>query len=151
MRLWTLHPRYLDARGLCALWREALLARAVLEGRTRGYRRHPQLERFRLARDPVDSIGAYLAAVFDEASRRGYSFDRSKLSSRSARARLAATEGQLLFEWARLKIKLSRRDPAAYRRVRGLRLPEPHPLFRVVRGPVAAWERGRRRGARETR
>jgi len=25
MRLWTLHPKYLDARGLVALWREGLL------------------------------------------------------------------------------------------------------------------------------
>jgi hypothetical protein len=37
---------YLDGRGLVALWREALLAQAVLRGRTRGYR-HPQLARFR--------------------------------------------------------------------------------------------------------
>ena len=29
MRLWTLHPKYLDGVGLVALWREALLARAV--------------------------------------------------------------------------------------------------------------------------
>ncbi|MGC2462396.1 MAG: pyrimidine dimer DNA glycosylase/endonuclease V [Steroidobacteraceae bacterium] len=34
MRQWPLHPRYLDARGLVALWREALLAQAV----RRGYR-----------------------------------------------------------------------------------------------------------------
>ncbi|HEU5178767.1 MAG TPA: pyrimidine dimer DNA glycosylase/endonuclease V, partial [Burkholderiales bacterium] len=32
MRLWSLHPKYLDARGLVALWREALLAQAVLRG-----------------------------------------------------------------------------------------------------------------------
>ena len=41
MRLWTLHPQYLDPRGLVALWREALLAQKVLLGRTRGYRAHP--------------------------------------------------------------------------------------------------------------
>jgi carboxyl-terminal processing protease len=29
MRLWSLHPKYLDAQGLVALWREALLAKAV--------------------------------------------------------------------------------------------------------------------------
>ncbi|WP_338140756.1 pyrimidine dimer DNA glycosylase/endonuclease V [Candidatus Nitrotoga sp. 1052] len=28
MRLWTLHPCYLDSRGLVALWREALLAQS---------------------------------------------------------------------------------------------------------------------------
>ncbi len=34
MRLWTLHPKYLDPRGLVALWREALFAQAVLRGWT---------------------------------------------------------------------------------------------------------------------
>jgi hypothetical protein len=29
-RIWSLHPKYLDARGLVALWREGLLAQAVL-------------------------------------------------------------------------------------------------------------------------
>lgn len=43
MRLWSLHPQYLDAKGLVALWREGLLAQAVLAGQTRGYKRHPQL------------------------------------------------------------------------------------------------------------
>lgn len=46
VRLWSLHPRYLDTAGLTAGWREALLAQKVLTGVTRGYRHHPQLERF---------------------------------------------------------------------------------------------------------
>ena len=75
MRLWTLHPRYLDSQGLVALWREALLARAVLRGRTRGYRHHPQLNRFRGAPNPVTCLNAYLRIVYDESVRRGYSFD----------------------------------------------------------------------------
>lgn len=79
MRLWSIHPRYLDPPGLVALWREALLARAVLEERTRGYRRHPQLERFRAEPDPVAAIAAYLRCVHDEAVARGYAFDRRKL------------------------------------------------------------------------
>jgi hypothetical protein len=32
MRLWSLHPRYLDAKGLQAVWREGLLAKKVLQG-----------------------------------------------------------------------------------------------------------------------
>ena len=32
MRLWSLHPCYLDPAGLVAVWREGLLARAVLRG-----------------------------------------------------------------------------------------------------------------------
>ena len=67
MRLWSLHPEYLDARGLVALWREALLARKVLSGGTRGYRSHPQLERFNALPDPVAAIDCYLRHIFEEA------------------------------------------------------------------------------------
>ena len=141
MRLWTLHPRHLDAAGLVALWREGLLARAVLSGLTRGYRRHPQLTRFRDTARPIASLDTYLAAVCDEADRRGYRFDRSKLGLGRVRGRVTATRDQLDFEWAHLKKKLRQRarppdltDTSA--------APTPHPLFRVVRGPVAEWERG---------
>lgn len=68
MRLWSLHPKYLDARGLVALWREALLAQAVLRGETRGYRRHPQLERFRNHAAPLAAMSLYLRAIHAEAA-----------------------------------------------------------------------------------
>jgi len=141
MRLWTLHPRYLDTRGLGAVWREALLARAVLRGRTRGYTRHPQLERFRQAPSPLGAINAYLAAVYEEAQRRGYHFDRTKLGRRAAVPRLPATRGQLDYEWAHLRRKLRRRSPGWLRLLGAIRRPVAHPLFRVSRGPVASWER----------
>ncbi|MFN3505685.1 MAG: pyrimidine dimer DNA glycosylase/endonuclease V, partial [Caldimicrobium sp.] len=60
MRLWSIHPMYLDARGLVALWREALLARKVLIGETSGYRNHPQLVRFKRSASPLDAINRYL-------------------------------------------------------------------------------------------
>ena len=41
MKLWSIHPKYLDAKGLVALWREALLAQKVLDGKTEGYKNHP--------------------------------------------------------------------------------------------------------------
>jgi hypothetical protein len=40
MRKWSIHPQYLDTKGLEALWREALLAKNVLEVKTKGYRNH---------------------------------------------------------------------------------------------------------------
>ena len=141
MRLWTLHPKYLDARGLVALWREGLLAQQVLRGRTRGYRQHPQLERFRSQPDPVGSIARYLAAVHEESRARGYRFDRTKIRRVRARRRMAETEGQLLHEWSHLKRKLRRRAPARYRQLRGVKRPAPHPLFRIVAGGVRSWER----------
>ena len=142
MRLWTLHPRYLDAPGLVALWREALLAQAVLRGRTRGYRHHPQLARFRTCASPRAAINAYLMAVHEEAGRRGYVFDRSKIR-RCRCERIPVTSGQLQHEWRWLLAKLRSRNPALYRMHRKLSRPRPHPLFLVKAGSVEPWERRR--------
>lgn len=143
MRLWTLHPRHLDPKGLVALWREGLLARAVLRGDTTGYRRHPQLERFRAAARPLDAIDAYLHAVCDEADARGYRFDRAKLGTPTPVPRMVATRGQLDFEWRHLLAKLAVRAPELHARWRGV-APEAHPLFRTVAGGIAPWERASR-------
>jgi Pyrimidine dimer DNA glycosylase len=150
MRLWTVHPRYLDARGLVALWREALLARAVLRGRTRGYRHHPQLERFRAHRRPLAAIDAYLHGVLEEAAARGYAFRRARVGVRRRRIVLRATRGQLAHEWHHLLRKLKQRSPALHARWRRS-APRPHPLFRVVPGNVAGWERARDRRIIATR
>ncbi|MEW6681802.1 MAG: pyrimidine dimer DNA glycosylase/endonuclease V [Nitrospirota bacterium] len=141
MRLWTLHPRYLDAKGLVALWREALLARAVLTGCTRGYRRHPQLARFRTASDPLAAINAYLAGVADEARLRGYDFDRRKIRGRRTHPPIPETRGQLLTEWDDLLRTLKDRSPDLARLWEAIPQPGAHGLFRVVDGPVRTWER----------
>ena len=141
MRLWSIHPRYLDAKGLVALWREALLAQAVLRGRTRGYRHHPQLERFRAHPKPLGAIGAYLRVVAEEATRRGYRFDRSLIGRSRGIDPIDVAAGQIGYEWRHLKRKLRARTPDAYRAVRRLRDPAAHPLFRQVPGPVSEWER----------
>lgn len=176
MRLWSLHPGYLDAKGLVACWREALLAQAVLAGRTKGYTRHPQLERFRDTPEPLAAIGAYLAAIAEEATRRGYHFDATRILEPPATAAdppehlpfphgavpsappsptpvptpasgghacLDVTTGQLALERRHLLAKLRRRSPsdvARLERVEADRV-DPHPMFRVVEGGVAAWER----------
>lgn len=140
MRLWTIHPRYLDSQGLTALWREALLARKVLLGHTRGYRHHPQLHRFQARSNSVALINAYLLHVHAEAQRRGFAFDRVKLGSPCARMLLPETLGQLKYEWHHLQAKLRRRSPALARAFRDIQRPDPHPLFRLVSGGVRAWE-----------
>lgn len=144
MRLWSLHPEVLDRQGLIAGWREALLAQAVLLGRTRGYTRHPQLERFRSHPDPVAAIGAYLNELYVEATRRGYRFDVGRIALTPGPDgddswRVEVTTGQLGFEWDHLRRKLSQRSPDQVR-------PTPasipaHPMFVVVDGPIATWER----------
>ncbi|WP_019139978.1 pyrimidine dimer DNA glycosylase/endonuclease V [Noviherbaspirillum massiliense] len=141
MRLWSLHPSYLDPKGLVALWREGLLARAVLRGETRGYRHHPQLERFRAHPDPVQAINAYLCAVHAEASTRGYAFDRSKIEPCDAVSPIEVTTGQLACEWAHLLSKLAVRSPECYARLATHENPLCHPLFVIRPGPVEPWER----------
>lgn len=141
MRLWSLHPKYLDAKGLVAVWREGLLARKVLQGRTRGYKHHPQLERFRNQKSPVGSVERYLHAVCDEASYRGYHFDRTKLSRIRRGRRITVTTQQLAYELSHLKRKLWKRDRERFLTLRGLKTALPHPLFRVVQGEIETWER----------
>ena len=141
MRLWSLHPGYLDPAGLVALWREALLAQKVLAGATRGYRSHPQLVRFAAAAQPLATIGLYLSAVADEADRRGYRFDRSRIHTPGESPPIPVTTDQIAFEWQHLLRKLAARSPDAP----ALRLSGPellHPLFVRVPGGVEAWERG---------
>ena len=138
MRLWSLHPQYLDSRGLVALWREGLLAQKVLAGLTRGYTHHPQLERFR---GQDGAITAYLHHVAAEADARGYRFDRSKLPPVKPISRLQVSDGQLRYEWQHLIAKLRDRDPERHQRFAAVVDPLPHPFFVVVPGSVAAWEK----------
>ena len=142
MRLWTLHPSHLDPQGLVALWREGLLARAVLRGATRGYRHHPQLARFRAHASPVTAINVYLAAVHADAARRGYTFDRGRIGPARPCAVLVSTRGQLEYEWEHLLAKLRVRHPPLYDRLLHEQ-PTPHPCFRIVAGGVEPWERPR--------
>ena len=148
MRLWSISPVYLDPAGLVALWRESLLALHVLRGETRGYRNHPQLERFKMTDDPVRAIGEYLHAVADEADIRGYRFDRERIIGHTTppSSRMPAvpvTSGQIDFERAHLMKKLRIRDP---RWLEGHPLPQPdtlliHPSFKSIEGPIAERER----------
>jgi hypothetical protein len=141
MRLWTIHPKHLDAKGLVALWRETLLAKKVLQGRTRGYRHHPQLFRFQAVRNPSAALASYLAIIHEESVRRGYHFDRTKIGAKRFRGRIPETKGQLLYEWKHFKSKLAVRDKARHRAKRSISVPEHHPLFRIIEGEVRNWEK----------
>lgn len=141
MRLWSLHPKYLDPQGLVALWRETLLAQAVLRGETRGYRSHPQLERFKRHSAPRTAIAMYLSEIYSEAKARGYDFDRSKFKLVRRSVSLSVTSGQIEHEWKHLLKKLKVRTPVLYRKWRKTEIPDSHPMFRVRTGDVEAWER----------
>jgi hypothetical protein len=141
MRLWSIHPRYLDGKGLLACWREGLLARKMLLGTTKGYQNHPQLDRFKAQADPVGTLDAYLLVVLEEAARRGYNFKREKLGGQISAHKLAVTDGQLHYEFGHLKKKLQTRNKRKYEELAQVQDPEPHPLFQVVPGGIETWER----------
>ena len=141
MRLWTLHPQYLDSQGLVALWREALLAQAVLSGQTRGYHNHPQLLRFKQQPDPVASLASYLQAVHEESVQRGYRFDASKIALQRAPASMATGDGQIAYEWQHLMAKLQQRSPQVHQQWQHTPSIALHPLFHSIPGPVAVWEK----------
>jgi hypothetical protein len=111
LRLWSIHPEYLDAKGLVALWREALLAQNVLLGNTKGYTRHPQLNRFKNTGNPAGAKACYLISIIDEADRRGYNFNSSKIANKKAKSRIPVTSGQEEYEFKHLLGKLHKRAP----------------------------------------
>jgi hypothetical protein len=141
MRLWSVHPRYLDRQGLTACWREALLAQAVIERTSGGYANHPQLQRFRATADPLTAIGAYLRGVAAEADARGYRFTTSKILREGDVSPIPVTEGQLAYEWSHLLRKLEARAPDRFATFAAVGRPDPHPLFVVVDGGIEPWER----------
>jgi hypothetical protein len=140
MRLWSLHPQYLDPKGLVALWREGLLAQAVLVGKTIGYKHHPQLVRFLQSSSPRKYIAAYLRPIHDEAVRRGYHFDEKKIGRGSTVKPLLVTRGQLEYEWSHLTSKIKTRAPSWLGHFGTVKQPESHPLFQVVAGGISEWE-----------
>ena len=140
MRIWSLDPKYLDSKGLVALWREALLAKNVLEGKTTGYINHPQLIRFKQAENPVDCINQYLSHVFKEATLRGYNFNESKIEWEFNPTKLTVTSGQLKYETTHLINKLRIRDTRRYNELKTKSKFKTHPLFTLVEGDIEKWE-----------
>jgi len=141
MRIWSVHPLFLDSKGLVALWRETLLARNVLEEKTKGYIHHPQLDRFRQAPDPLYAINAYLTIVAQEAEKRGYNFDHSKFTEIKDEGIICVTEGQLKYETKWLKKKLLQRDPVRLTQNGDQEYYFSHPVFKVVSGEIEPWEK----------
>jgi hypothetical protein len=140
MRIWSINSKYLDAKGLVALWREALLAKQVLEGKTKGYKNHPQLIRFKTAPNPVDAINQYLSEVYKEAISRGYNFDKKKINWDFKPLKITVTKGQINFERAHLLGKLKTRDIYKYKELLDKSNFISHPLFKIVKGDIEGWE-----------
>ena len=140
MRIWSIHPKYLDAKGLVAVWRETLLAKQVLLDKTRGYKKHPQLNRFRKLKNPVAAIDQYLDCIFMEATRRNYHFDPGKISTGFRKIRMNVTSDQLAYESSHLLQKLKLRDKERYKQLKAVQFFDAHPMFRIVKGDIETWE-----------
>lgn len=140
MRIWSIHPRYLDAKGLVALWRESLLAKHVLEGRTKGYNNHPQLIRFKEMTNPSHAINYYLSEIYEEAESRHYRFDKSKIDPDFKPVKMTVTRGQLDYEMKHLLNKLKLRDKDRFVQLSRVKTIDPAGIFQVVAGGVADWE-----------
>ena len=140
MRIWSVHPKYLDAKGIVALWRETLLAKNVLEGNTKGYKNHPQLNRFKAEENPLEAINQYLAEVWNEATRRGYNFDRNKIDFDFQKIKIDVTLGQLQYEFNHLLKKLEQRDPERYKQFEKLKMVDCAEIFDVKEGEIEKWE-----------
>lgn len=140
MRIWSLHPRYLDTKGLVALWRESLLAQYVLEGKTKGYTHHPQLHRFKKLSDPVGGINFYLSVVYEEALNRNYQFKKEKIDWNFKPVKIKVTSGQVNYERKHLLSKLKQRDIEKHKELRSEKNLLLHPLFKEVAGEIEDWE-----------
>ncbi len=140
MRLWSLHPKYLDVKGLVAVWRETLLAKKVLENKTKGYKNHPQLDRFKKAKRPLDLINQYLSEIYKEATDRNYRFNRDKIDWDFIPDKITVTEGQLKYEIRHLAKKLKARDPVKFKEVMSIKNYDTLEMFTVIKGEIEKWE-----------
>lgn len=141
MRLWSIHPNYLDAQGLLALWREGLLAKKVLRNKTKGYKNHPQLIRFKDCPSPINTINAYLKEILEESKRRNFHFDAGKIGSCKTAYKIPVSAGQIQFEFVHLLNKLKKRNPVRYHLLKSQRNIRLHPLFKRIAGKREKWEK----------
>lgn len=143
MRIWSIHPKYLDSKGLVALWRETLLAKNVLLGLTKGYKKHPQLVRFQKEKDPIKLIDTYLYFVYLNSEKRGFKFKKEKFGEIDTDKKIIVTKGQIDYEFKHLMSKLKTRDPKTYTYFKNEKLIEANPIFKIQEGGIEVWEKTR--------
>ena len=147
MRLWSLSPSYLDQQGLCGCWNEANLAQKVLLGKTKGYKNHPQLIRFKNTEKPISAIGEYLTTIWQEGVKRGYKFNSNLIEEfKGVTSKvLSVTDEQAYLEFVHLQMKLSTRNQDKwlenYRSFTSKEEVSVNPIFNKVKGSVESWER----------
>jgi hypothetical protein len=142
MRIWSLHPKYLDSKGAVAMWREGLLARKVLLGQTKGYTNHPQLNRFKSSSKPIallDNILFELADYFNNTY--NFKFDMNKIECNEIVDPLTVSICQLNYEFWHLQNKLFLRSRHQFFKNLNDSQIQPNQIFNIVGGPIADWEK----------
>ena len=145
MGLWSIDLGWLDSIGIVALWRESLLARAVLEGKTNGYVNHPQLYRFKSSEKPLAAIETYLYYVFEESLKRGFNFDNEKIRNSliDKNIKISVSQGQLDYELKLLKLKLKQRSQEYYKNISTINKGNLNSMFASHPGSIEVWERAK--------
>jgi hypothetical protein len=141
MRLWSIHPKYLDTQGMVAVWREALLAKKVLQNRTNGYKNHPQLLRFKNQRSPINAINYYLACIYNDSLERHFKFNAEKIGTIETIDKIPVLSGQIKFEFEHLLGKLKERNRVQYNMLKNMKKIEIHPIFKRIPGSIEKWEK----------
>jgi hypothetical protein len=126
---------------LVTLWRETLLAQKVLKGKTKGFRDHPQLKRFKKHTNPAGAIANYLMGVWEEARMRGYNFDKGKIGIMVSTKKIPVTKGQLKYELDWLCHKLKKRNPGKRQKLLCIKKIDSHPIFKIIDGEIEEWEK----------
>lgn len=126
------------------MWREGLLARKVLLGETLGYKKHPQLTRFKGMSNPVMALDVFLTHVLIESQKRCYRFDGTKINLNPELEIMSVTDGQLTYEFQHLKSKLEKRDMIKLEEIMNFKTIPPNPIFKVIPGEIENWEKTRR-------
>lgn len=141
MRIWSIHPKYLDNIGLIACWRETLLAKHVLLNLTKGYKNHPQLLRFKNSSSAIDYINFYLNELYIEAKNRNYNFDKSKIGEfKNNLEKINITNKQVEYEFEHLLSKLKIRSKERYEEIKNIKNIEINNLFKIIPGEIESWE-----------
>jgi len=134
MRLWSIHPEYLDSIGLVALWRESLLAQKVLKSETQSHKNHPQLKKFKACPHPQYAIANYLVEIWKESQRRGYNFNKEKIRHTKIVEKIPITQSELKCEFDLLRERLKKRTPSKYQNLLSVKEIECNPIFKITEG-----------------
>lgn len=130
MSLWSVHPRYLDNKGLISAWNRGLQLQKQLSTEPARNTGNSQLIMFSRQEKPLHAIGSYLSFIASEGCRRGYKFTHEKILYPNFDEELLPIDSeQLRSENQMLQNRLKTRDKNRYQQLSSQSWPETHPLF----------------------